>query len=1566
MSPAPRRPRRRRHGALFWVLAALGGLLALVLLLVTGALVYLNTAPGEARLKALALEAANASLTGRVDVGRVDLQGNVLVLTDLELYDPDGELVAEVARVEAAVAIGDLLVQREVALTRAYITRPRLYLEQDARGLDLMRALEPREVKPEDPTQGRGTLELSLADFQLREGYVDFQQEAEGETPARHVRLEDLAADGDARYAAAEPRFGARLTAKGRLTLPLEGPLTLALDGEGEGERVAGNVALGLAGLALEARGESVGTEQARVSVTRLELPPAPLRALLPTWPLQVPLRATAQGERAGNLARLTLDAAAGAARLHGEGALDVVQLRSDGVKVTARDVDLGELLEGAPRTRLDGELTARGGGTTLEDLDGVVDLSVRPGRVRTESVGPVELHASAKGGRFELRELLVHLPGARLTAKGAGTRERLAARGALEASDLGALSRALGRLMPGAAPRLSGQGALRFSAEGPTRHPGVALEGRFPALGYEDVRVRALALEARVEDVTRPLNADVRLGAAEVRQGTRRFERPELVLTTEGRALSARAAVHGAAELALELGGQLDPDRQGLAIERLRVRYPEASWSLERASHLRLGETLRLTPLALSAGPQRLTLALEKAGPRVAADVRVEALELERLPRAFVPAGWQLGGTLDTHLTARGALPRPDATLSVKLSRGRYQGYTGVDLVLDGRYARDRAQGEGRVSLPAGALGARFDVPVEGLKARRRVPLDVQLTLEPTDLRRLLALAGQARPVDGTLEGRLTLTGLASDPRLALVLGGRGLKYAGNPPDMPFVMDPVDFTLEGGSEPGRGALGARLALTGLASEAFVELHTPWTLSRLLARPPTPARALATPVQLTARVRDFPLRVLRSMPGFEEADGRVSLALDAEGPPRAPEGTLEVTAQGVSVRKQPPLDATLRAVAEPERLVATLGATRLGQAAPLASARLVVDAPLARLQDTGRLGDVPVSLTARLAPIALLELPGLAPPVEAAPGKRFNALLALELSAGGTLAAPEVDAEANLVRAGMGELGLGRVNAVYRYRGGRNVADVLLVSPQGGSLRLEGALTLDLSLPALRRGLAPDRAPLSATLRADRFDLGFLSGAAPQVRQVGGTLEADARVAGTLAAPNLRGRVEWKDGRVGLEGYGDYRDVHVRLDVTEQRLVLSDLAASAGAGWLKLVAEADRAGDEWRLSGKGQSKDFPLVVDDQLLALLSIRSDFQGSLSERLVNLRELNVREAHVQLPEEARKELQELDRPEDVYLVRNGVPVDRKRARLAREAARRPGTREEAQTGGAGVRADVTREQAAEAAEQEEEPAPEEEAEEVELQGALRQYWVNINAPRNLWVHGPDVNVEVGLSDDFRVEYAQTPQLYGEVRVLRGRVDVLGRRFDAQRDSTVRFTGPAKTPYVNVTAQHVNEREQVTVFVTVRGQGKDVTLKPTSQPPLPESEIYTLLATGRRSLKRGSGASMSGSAQAASVLGSLLASQAKKTLAAKLPIDVLSIEAGEEGLAGASLELGTYVTDKLYVGYTGRIDAQTQRGENANAVRLEYQFSPRWSFEGSYGDANSGAADLIWSKEY
>ena len=682
----------------------------------------------------------------------------------------------------------------------------------------------------------------------------------------------------------------------------------------------------------------------------------------------------------------------------------------------------------------------------------------------------------------------------------------------------------------------------------------------------------------------------------------------------------------------------------------------------------------------------------------------------------------------------------------------------------------------------------------------------------------------------------------------------------------------------------------------------------------------------------------------------------LSMTASLTGPLLAPVGELKLEARRATVNGLQPIDGNLALNTEKDAVSLQLVARREGTL--LAEVDAHVEAPIAALQDQEVVGHVPFTLELRAGPISQRELMGLAAASgsEARPrsvcrteeddsqSSDIQNVLSLNLRARGTLADPEMDLTAGVQDIGLSQIGLGQARLHYTYGNARSVFNALLSAPKGGTLVAKGHATQDLSLPALRRGVDFSRVPLEVDVDAHQFDLAFLSGAQlPMVRSIGGVLRMEkVHVGGTLGAPNYRGTLEWVKGRLALEGLGDYQDIHVALDVTDQRLNLSDLSASSGGGTLKFTAQADRTSPKvYSLTGQGTLDDFPLVYDDQLLALLRLRTQFKGEVSNELVNLRNVTIPEAHIILPEAKRKDLQPLERPEGIVLVCNGTPMKTPRRKRTAPPPARPAR-------GA---------------------PPEARARTHEEKEPQRQYAVVVNAPKNLWVKGSDVNTELGLSEDFRVEYSDTTSIYGEVRVLRGEVEVMGRRLTVQNSSQVRFTGPAATPYINATAEYDNERAGVKVFVTVRGQGKEFTIKPTSEPPLPETEIYTLLATGRRTLKAGSGASMN-QEQVASVLGSALASQARKALAAKLPLDVFTIEAGEEGLAGARLEVGTYLTDDLYLGYTGRLStAQYQsstRRENNNAVRLEYQFTPQWSVEGEYGDAQQGGADVIWSKDY
>src|SRR5512133_3718136 len=285
-------------------------------------------------------------------------------------------------------------------------------------------------------------------------------------------------------------------------------------------------------------------------------------------------------------------------------------------------------------------------------------------------------------------------------------------------------------------------------------------------------------------------------------------------------------------------------------------------------------------------------------------------------------------------------------------------------------------------------------------------------------------------------------------------------------------------------------------------------------------------------------------------------------------------------------------------------------------------------------------------------------------------------------------------------------------------------------SQNRGELHAGATGHLDLSYPAVTRPPRLDAAPVEATLSAKDFDPAFLAKLTGAVEKLGGLLYADARAGGTLGAPTVNGRLEWKNGLLFTHGSGNFIDIHLLATGDERRIQLEELTARSGHGTAKLSDRVDRTGSKtFKVHAQADVDKLPVISHGQTAATLSIRSTADGEASPAHVKIDSLHIPEAHVQLPDVQRKDVQKLDDPPDVVLTRNGMPV---RGSKTKAPGRAAGAAEPA-TGGTGSDAGST------------------------TSGrAVTQVTVLVNAPRNLWIQGNDVNAELGFSEGFRVEYA------------------------------------------------------------------------------------------------------------------------------------------------------------------------------------------------------------------
>jgi translocation and assembly module TamB len=950
--------------------------------------------------------------------------------------------------------------------------------------------------------------------------------------------------------------------------------------------------------------------------------------------------------------------------------------------------------------------------------------------------------------------------------------------------------------------------------------------------------------------------------------------------------------------------------------------------------------ELLLVEGLDLRAGAQAIHVDLRRAGSdaRVDGRVAVSGLDLARLPRIVQPRGQALGGRLDLRAQLSGTRRKPALEAHVALADGRVGETRDLALSLDVAASRARASGTFAARGLSTSARGTFDVPATWPPRDARAPVRVDLALEPSDLG---ALSRELRLPGPKLAGRAALSlqvrGTAGAPEARAEITTRGLVVG----DAALGDPRVSLTAVRGA-PTRLQVDVPKSAAAPMSGS-VALETPASLHRLLFEPMSLEAALRTPFSARGELAGVPLSLIARALRLDAIRGTGALRLDVTGTPRELTGAVNAQVRGAASDAFPPTDARVDVALGRRDTRVAARVWRQGRQAPLVAMSAIWGTPAARLL-AGRAAFEAAAASAPLdvriygGPVQLKHKTFITSK-EGSPAGDLHASARVTAEITGTLRQPVVEAVGDVSRARVGNQDVGDARVRLRYADAQAKLTARAQSAGGGTLQLDATAHADLGYPRVA-ALDPDHLPVEASLEARAFDLAWLSGLTGAVSRVAGKLDASVDLRGALRDPALAGRVEWKDGALAVTEIGEYRDVHVAVHAGNGRITIDDVRASSGSGTARLTGDATRAPDgHLVVSANAQLSRFPIYGQGEVLGTLSTRLALRANASLAGAKGR-LEIEEAKAELGQLRRKDVQSLDRPANVVLVAGGRPIneEEKKKLIALQASRRARDGKGALPAGGDA------------------GPPPWEAE------------VQVVAPRNLWVRGQDAELELGLSEGFRIEVGPALRMFGAISVRRGTVSVLGRRFTLQKDSTVTFHGPPDEPSLDIVARHENERAKVAVNVTVRGTPEDLRIDVSSpdRPDLNQTQLYSLIVTGQLDVgERSTAGATSLSNEAASLVGGLLASSIQKTLRKRLPLDVLTIQAGT-GLTGSRLEAGTYIGSRLYVGYVGRVGSDPILLQNRNAVRVEYQFSPRWSLDAEYGDVGTGIADLLWNKHY
>ncbi|HEX4566045.1 MAG TPA: translocation/assembly module TamB domain-containing protein, partial [Vicinamibacterales bacterium] len=530
-----------------------------------------------------------------------------------------------------------------------------------------------------------------------------------------------------------------------------------------------------------------------------------------------------------------------------------------------------------------------------------------------------------------------------------------------------------------------------------------------------------------------------------------------------------------------------------------------------------------------------------------------------------------------------------------------------------------------------------------------------------------------------------------------------------------------------------------------------------------------------------------------------------------------------------------------------------------------------------------------ITVTARQVDISQLEKLALM-------NRGFTGTLDAHATITGSAKAPNVTGHAGITNGGFQSFKYQSLTVDGGYAADRINLDARLVEAPGVELTAKGTVPTSALRPN-PHGVSGhiETAPgegIDVRVQSTNIDLGIVQGFTNQLTKVTGTLQADFRVTGSGYDPHLDGYVEIQNGAFGVVPSGThYTGLTTRIELQPDRIRIPRLQILDQHG-SAMTIEGDLAvheGQAGAVNVTAKSDDFKLL--DNNLGKLGVDADLRltGDMAHPRV--------EGDVKL-EAARLEL-------DKALVQFAPTY----STYSTEAL--PDVIPASQTTTSDKGADeATRDALQKGREVRAEKAPAQNATAPELPppaGVFSNLLLNVHvvAPDDVVIRGSDLrpggptaaqdgNVNVTVGSDLRVQKnAGGPiTIIGTVDTVRGFYEFQGRRFTVQRDGTLTFHGlPKINPDVDVKAERIIPNTGVTARIEVTGTARAPQIALTSDPPLDEADILSLIVFNRSVNELGTGERASLADTAGNIASGFIASPLSRSIGKALDVDLFEI---------------------------------------------------------------------------
>ncbi|MEX2660694.1 MAG: translocation/assembly module TamB domain-containing protein [Vicinamibacterales bacterium] len=567
----------------------------------------------------------------------------------------------------------------------------------------------------------------------------------------------------------------------------------------------------------------------------------------------------------------------------------------------------------------------------------------------------------------------------------------------------------------------------------------------------------------------------------------------------------------------------------------------------------------------------------------------------------------------------------------------------------------------------------------------------------------------------------------------------------------------------------------------------------------------------------------------------------------------------------------------------------------------------------------------------------------------------FSGRLNANAKVTGTAAAPSVDGHVEIHDGGFQTYKYESLIADIDYVGRRVTIDGTLQQSAAEGITVKGTAPL-----SLFSGSGTGDHVAAATgedvdlhITSTALGLGVVQGFTDFVANVSGTMEADVRVTGSGQDPHVVGHIDIRNGAFGVPlGGVSYSGLNTRIELTPDKISLQSFQILDEHGEA-LNVSGDLAMHEKAVGAVNirlESDNFEIIDNELGDVGLDTSLQITGELRRPVVK--------GTVRV-EAGRLEVDRiLTYFYDPYRTEALPEVISAERTVAGSGSAEEATKEALR------KAHVAAETATTEVRRDEPATPTGIFDAVELD-------VQLVIPDNLVLRGSDLrpggptgaalgdlNITVGGQMDVRKAPGDQIRLFGTVQAVRGTYEFQGRRFDLERGGRVRFVGDTQiNPFLDISATRLIPNTGVEARIRVTGTLLNPELALTSNPPLEESDILSLIVFNRPVNELGTGERSSLAATAGGIATGFIAAPLGESIGRALDLDLFEITTTtESGELGAGITLGQQIGDKAF------LKLRQEFGERSvTEFMLEYQLTRFLRLQVTAAPQASGSANRI-----